>query len=216
MATDGLKLRHDGELAELAFARPERQNAVNRARRVLASHCGGGGKRSSITRRCASCWCAVREGYSAGADIAEFAKVFADRQAAHDYHELVQNALSRLDGWAGRPSPPGGGGVDRGGRWGGAFWGAGGGGVASHCRRGRRPFAGGSGQLTGDHQADGGPITAPPWRKHRKAAPPTPQSAPRTSPRVARRSSPSGRAIRSEPPRQLGDQKSIVTTTVSV
>jgi enoyl-CoA hydratase/carnithine racemase len=35
--------------------------------------------------------------FSAGADIAEFEQVFADRHTAHDYNELVQQAIGRLE-----------------------------------------------------------------------------------------------------------------------
>ena len=66
----------------------------------LASHC------EEIKHDTALCVVLVRGGggtFSAGADIAEFAEVFADRQAAHDYHELVQDALSRLER-LGRPT----------------------------------------------------------------------------------------------------------------
>ena len=95
MAQEGLQLRRDGELAELVLARPERQNAINRAMWLaLARHC------DTIEHDEALRVVLVRgEGaaFSAGADIAEFAQVFADRQAAHAYNELVQDALDRLE-----------------------------------------------------------------------------------------------------------------------
>ena len=58
MAEEGLQLKRYGELAELVLARPERQNAINRAmwqalRPAIAP-------RWTATRRCASWWCAAR------------------------------------------------------------------------------------------------------------------------------------------------------------
>ena len=95
MVEEGLELRCHGELAELVLTRPERQNAINRGMwAALARHCDAieqnGVLRVVLVRG---------EGatFSAGADIAEFAQVFADRQAAHDYNELVQDALGRLE-----------------------------------------------------------------------------------------------------------------------
>ena len=91
MAEEGLQLKRDGELAELVLARPERQNAINRAMwQALARHC------DEMERDPALRVVVVRgEGaaFSAGADIAEFEQVFADRHTAHDYNELVQDAL---------------------------------------------------------------------------------------------------------------------------
>ena len=101
MAEEGLQLRCHGGLAELVLTRPERQNAISRAMwQALARHC------AAIEQDATVRVVLVRgEGaaFSAGADIAEFAHVFADRQAAHDYNELVQDALGRLE-WLGRPT----------------------------------------------------------------------------------------------------------------
>ena len=95
MAEIGLRLERDGAIAEIVLARPERQNAIGTAMwRALAGHCDAlardPGVRVVIVRG---------EGgtFSAGADIGEFAQVFADRAAAHDYNELVQEALGRLE-----------------------------------------------------------------------------------------------------------------------
>src|SRR4051794_9338127 len=95
MAEEGLQLKRYGELAELVLARPERQNAINRAMwQALAHHC------DEMERDPALRVVVVRgEGaaFSAGADIAEFEQVFADRHTAHDYDELVQQAIGRLE-----------------------------------------------------------------------------------------------------------------------
>jgi enoyl-CoA hydratase/carnithine racemase len=95
MAEEGLQLKRYGELAELVLARPERQNAINRAMwQALARHC------DEMERDPALRVVVVRgEGaaFSAGADIAEFEQVFADRHTAHDYNELVQQAIGRLE-----------------------------------------------------------------------------------------------------------------------
>ena len=92
----GLRLARDGAVAELVLARPERQNALSRAMwSTLAQHCrtiaGDPAIRVVIVR-------GEAPSFSAGADIAEFAQVFADETAAHDYNELVQAALSALAG----------------------------------------------------------------------------------------------------------------------
>ena len=95
MAEIGLRLVRDGAIAEIVLARPERQNAIGTAMwRALAGHCDAlardPGVRVVIVRGEGST-------FSAGADIGEFAQVFADRAAAHDYNELVQEALGRLE-----------------------------------------------------------------------------------------------------------------------
>ena len=95
MSDEGLELRCRDELAELVLVRPERQNAISRAMwQALARHCDAIGQDPAVRV------VLVRgEGaaFSAGADIGEFAQVFADRQAAHAYNELVQDALGRLE-----------------------------------------------------------------------------------------------------------------------
>lgn len=92
----GLRLVRDGAVAEIVLARPERQNALSRAMWcTLAEHCrtiaGDPTIRVVVVR-------GEAPSFSAGADIAEFAQVFADETAAHDYNELVQAALSALAG----------------------------------------------------------------------------------------------------------------------
>jgi enoyl-CoA hydratase/carnithine racemase len=95
MAETGLRLQRDGRLAEIVLARPERQNAIDSSMwRALADHC------EQLAREPSVRVVVVRgEGaaFSAGADIGEFARVFADRTAAHAYNELVQDALGRLE-----------------------------------------------------------------------------------------------------------------------
>ena len=91
----GLRLERDGAVAELVLARPERQNAIGRATwRALAEHClaldADPAVRVVVVR-------GEPPSFSAGADIAEFAEVFADASAAHAYNELVQLALDRLE-----------------------------------------------------------------------------------------------------------------------
>ena len=95
MADIGLRLERDGAIAAIVLARPERQNAIGTAMwQALAGHCDelarDPGVRVVIVRGEGSA-------FSAGADIGEFAQVFADRAAAHDYNELVQEALGRLE-----------------------------------------------------------------------------------------------------------------------
>ncbi len=91
----GLRLERAGAVAELVLARPERQNAIGRATwRALAEHClaldADPTVRVVVVR-------GEPPSFSAGADIAEFAEVFADASAAHAYNELVQLALNRLE-----------------------------------------------------------------------------------------------------------------------
>ena len=95
MADIGLRLERDGAIAAIVLARPERQNAIATAMwQALAGHCDelarDPGVRVVVVRGEGSA-------FSAGADIGEFAQVFADRAAAHDYNELVQDALGRLE-----------------------------------------------------------------------------------------------------------------------
>ena len=90
----GLRLARDGAVAELVLARPLRQNAMAQAMwRMLFEHCrtiaGDPSVRVVVVR-------GEGPSFSAGADIAEFAEVFADEAAAHDYNELVQDALAAL------------------------------------------------------------------------------------------------------------------------
>ena len=101
MADDGLKLHREGAVAELVLARPERQKAISRAMwRALATRCGelerDPGIRVVVVRGAGTA-------FSAGADIGEFADVFADRQTAYAYNELVQDAIGRLER-LGRPT----------------------------------------------------------------------------------------------------------------
>lgn len=95
MAETGLRLERVGQLAEIVLARPERQNAIGSGMwRALADGC------DELAREPAVRVVIVRgEGtaFSAGADIGEFARVFADRTTAHAYNELVQEALGRLE-----------------------------------------------------------------------------------------------------------------------
>jgi enoyl-CoA hydratase/carnithine racemase len=72
-----------------------RQNGISRAIwRALAQRCGelarDQGVRMVVLRGAGAA-------FSASADIGEFAQVFADRQAAHAYNELVQDAIGRLE-----------------------------------------------------------------------------------------------------------------------
>ncbi len=92
----GLLLLREGAVAEIVLARPERQNALSRAMwRTLTAHCrtiaGDPVIRVVVVR-------GEGPSFSAGADIAEFAQVFADETTAHDYNEIVQAALADLAG----------------------------------------------------------------------------------------------------------------------
>ena len=95
MAGMDLRLEREGAVATLVLARPERQNAISQSMwRALATHCEA--LRDDLTVRVV----VVRgEGgmFSAGADIAEFDQVFADRTTARAYNELVQGALAQLE-----------------------------------------------------------------------------------------------------------------------
>lgn len=95
MAERGLRLERDGAIAEIVLDLPERQNAIGAAMwQALAGHC------DELERDPSVRVVLVRgEGsaFSAGADIGEFAQVFADRSTALAYNELVQGALGRLE-----------------------------------------------------------------------------------------------------------------------
>jgi enoyl-CoA hydratase/carnithine racemase len=95
MSEASLRLEREGPVATLVLARPERQNAIGTATwRALAGHCEALAADASVRA------VVVRgEGgvFSAGADISEFERVFADRTTAHAYNELVQDALGRLE-----------------------------------------------------------------------------------------------------------------------
>jgi enoyl-CoA hydratase/carnithine racemase len=95
MADMGVRLERNGAIAEIVLARPERQNAIDSAMwRAIAGHCG------ELARDATVRVVIVRgEGgaFSAGADITEFAQVFADSVTAHDYNELVQDALGLVE-----------------------------------------------------------------------------------------------------------------------
>ncbi len=90
-----LRLERDGAVARIVLARPERQNAIGAAMwQALAGFCSELEHDHQVRMVVVS-----GEGgtFSAGADIGEFARVFADRDAAQDYNELVQDALGRLE-----------------------------------------------------------------------------------------------------------------------
>jgi enoyl-CoA hydratase/carnithine racemase len=95
MADSDLRLERRGVVAELVLARPERRNAIDSGMwRALARHC------DRLAHDSALRLVIVRgEGgsFSAGADIGEFDRVFADRDAARAYNELVQDALGWLE-----------------------------------------------------------------------------------------------------------------------
>lgn len=95
MDDEGLRLEREEAVVTLVLNRPQRQNAIDQATwRRLAWWCEeldhDPGARVVIIRG---------EGatFSAGADIGEFAEVFADERAARAYNELVQDALGRLE-----------------------------------------------------------------------------------------------------------------------
>jgi enoyl-CoA hydratase/carnithine racemase len=95
MGEADLRLELDGQVATLVLARRERQNAIGSAMwQALAGYCdrlqGMPEVRVVVVHG---------EGgvFSAGADIGEFTQVFADRGTAHDYNELVQDALGRVE-----------------------------------------------------------------------------------------------------------------------
>ena len=95
MGGTDLRLEREGAVATLVLARPERQNAINQAMwRALGSHC-------AELRHDPSVRVVLVRGeggvFSAGADIAEFDQVFADRSTAQAYNELVQGALAQLE-----------------------------------------------------------------------------------------------------------------------
>ena len=95
MAEADLRLESDGPVATLVLARPERQNAIGSATwRALAAHCD----RLADDPRVRVVVVRGEGGvFSAGADIGEFERVFADLRAAAAYNELVQGALARLE-----------------------------------------------------------------------------------------------------------------------
>lgn len=95
MADKPIELERDGAVAELVLNRPDKQNAISRAMwRSLAEHGAEIDADSSIRVVIVR---GAPPAFSAGADIAEFAEVFADPTAAHDYNELIQGALARLE-----------------------------------------------------------------------------------------------------------------------
>lgn len=95
MAERLIELRRDGRVAHLVLNRPERQNAISQAMwqeigRLCAELDADDGVRVVVVA-------GAPPAFSAGADIAEFGRVFADEAAAHDYNELVQAALARVE-----------------------------------------------------------------------------------------------------------------------
>ncbi|MGE3294283.1 MAG: enoyl-CoA hydratase/isomerase family protein [Geminicoccaceae bacterium] len=95
MTSDSLRLERNGAVLTLVLNRPQRQNAIDRATWVSLARCceeldQDPGTRAVILR-------GEGAAFSSGADIREFAEVFADEGAAHAYNELVQNALGRLE-----------------------------------------------------------------------------------------------------------------------
>ncbi len=95
MTQEGLRLEVNGPVAEIVLARPDRQNAISQAMwRALAEHCqtldADPTVRVVVIR-------GEPPAFSAGADIAEFAAVFANEITAHAYNELVQEALGRVE-----------------------------------------------------------------------------------------------------------------------
>jgi enoyl-CoA hydratase/carnithine racemase len=95
MTGEGLRLERDGAVVTLVLNRPQRQNAIDRATwHSLARRCEeldhDSETRAVIIR-------GEGAAFSAGADISEFAEVFADEAAAGAYNELVQDALGRLE-----------------------------------------------------------------------------------------------------------------------
>lgn len=95
MSEAGLRLDREGAVVTLALSRPRRRNAIDRATwRHLGRLC------IEIERDPGIRLVLVRgDGgtFSAGADIAEFAEVFADEAAAQAYNDMVQQALGRLE-----------------------------------------------------------------------------------------------------------------------
>lgn len=95
MTDESLRLERDGAVATFVLNRPQRRNALDRATwRDLAQRC------EELDHDSETRVVIVRgEGavFSAGADISEFAEVFADEAAALTYNELVQNALGPLE-----------------------------------------------------------------------------------------------------------------------
>lgn len=95
MTDEGLRLERDGTVVTLVLNRPQRQNAIDRSTwRSLAQRC------EELDHDRETRVVVIRgEGtaFSAGADIGEFAEVFADEAAALTYNELVQDALGRLE-----------------------------------------------------------------------------------------------------------------------
>lgn len=95
MTNEGLRLERDGVVVTLVLNRPQRQNAIDRATWLtLAQRC------EELDHDPVTRVIVVRgEGtaFSAGADIGEFAEVFADEQMARAYNDIVQDALGRLE-----------------------------------------------------------------------------------------------------------------------
>lgn len=93
---DGVRLERDGTgIVAIVLDRLEKQNAISSAMwRALARHCDAieadPSVRVVIVR-------GAPPAFSAGADIAEFPDVFADKEAARRYNDLVQDALARLE-----------------------------------------------------------------------------------------------------------------------
>jgi enoyl-CoA hydratase/carnithine racemase len=95
MTNESLRLERNGAVVTLVLNRPQRQNAIDRATWLSLARCcdeldQDSGTRAVILR-------GEGTAFSSGADISEFAEVFADEQAAHAYNELVQDALGRLE-----------------------------------------------------------------------------------------------------------------------
>jgi enoyl-CoA hydratase/carnithine racemase len=93
---DDISLTIDPPVARIRLQRPERRNAMSRAMwGALPDLCTRIGAASEAL-------VVILEGsgghFCAGADITEFAKVFGDAEATHDYNQAIQDGLNALIG----------------------------------------------------------------------------------------------------------------------
>jgi enoyl-CoA hydratase/carnithine racemase len=95
MGEDGLRLEREDTIARLVLARPGKRNAVSSGTwRALAAHATELADDPAVRVVVVT---GDPPSFSAGADVAEFAAVFADEASAAAYNELVQDAMARLE-----------------------------------------------------------------------------------------------------------------------
>jgi enoyl-CoA hydratase/carnithine racemase len=95
LSADEVLLERRGAVAELVLNRPGKQNAIHAGMwRAIRRCCEAVAADPAVRVLVVS---GAPPAFSAGADIAEFGQVFADRAAAADYNELVQATLRQVE-----------------------------------------------------------------------------------------------------------------------